>query len=118
MSGELHLNKAKGIYGEDLACEFLVAADFQILARNFKCRLGEIDIIARKDGVIHFVEVKHRTKDLIPGRFAVNANKQKHIKNVAKYFLTERKLLFDCLTSFDVLEITGQNIEFLENCFY
>ena len=113
-----HLNQAKGHYGEDLACQFLMENQFQILARNFACLYGEIDIIAAKDTVIHFIEVKNRTKDLIPGRFAVNANKQKHIKKVANYFLTERNLLFDYLVCFDVIEITDNNLEFLENCFY
>lgn len=118
MTNQKHLNKAKGNYGEDLACQFLLANGFRILARNFACQFGEVDIIATKDAVIHFIEVKNRTKDLIPGRFAVNANKQKHIKKVANYYLTQRNLLFDYLIAFDVIEITEQNLEFLENCFY
>lgn len=118
MTDDKHLNKAKGNYGEDLACQYLATNNFQILTRNFHCQFGEIDIIAAKDAVIHFVEVKNRTSDLVPGRFAVNANKQKHIKKVANYFLTQRNLLYDYLISFDVVEITNNNIEFLENCFY
>ena len=47
-----------GQLGEDLACRFLVKQNFQIRERNYTVRLGEIDIIAEKNGVIHFVEVK------------------------------------------------------------
>ena len=55
------LNKAKGAYGEDLACRELEKNGYVILERNYRYRNGEIDIIAEKDGIIIFVEVKFRT---------------------------------------------------------
>ena len=55
------LNKLKGTYGEDLACKELEKNGYVILKRNFRYRNGEIDIIAEKDGIIIFVEVKLRT---------------------------------------------------------
>ena len=47
-----------GILGEDKACEFLKKQKFEILKRNFRSKFGEIDIIAKKDGILHFIEVK------------------------------------------------------------
>ena len=111
-------NKAKGDAGEDLACKFLEAQGFEIYARNFVCQYGEIDIIATRNDEIHFVEVKSRGTDYVPGRVAVNAGKQKHIRKVAKYFLTINGLMYKHICVFDVIEITAGVVEFLENCFY
>jgi len=47
-----------GRIGEDVACTFLVKHDFEIVTRNYLKRCGEIDVIAKKSGVLHFVEVK------------------------------------------------------------
>ncbi|ELI0034280.1 YraN family protein, partial [Campylobacter coli] len=46
-----------GILGEDKACDFLKKQKFEILKRNFRSKFGEIDIIAKKDGILHFIEV-------------------------------------------------------------
>jgi putative endonuclease len=53
--------KRPGQTGEDLACAYLQQHGLQIVERNFRCRAGEIDIIARDRGVVAFVEVKERT---------------------------------------------------------
>ena len=111
-------NKIKGGEGESMACQFLEARGFKIVMRNFSCRSGEIDIIATKDDAIHFVEVKTRTGDFIAGRCAVNAVKQRHIKASAAFYLRLYHLGSKHFCSFDVIEITGDKIEFLENCFY
>ena len=65
-------NKDIGRAGEELASMLLLQRGYHILARNFACRLGEIDIIAEKEGVLHFVEVKTRLTDTYgAGRLAV-----------------------------------------------
>ena len=114
----LTFNQEFGHYGEDLATSFCRKQNFKIIKRNYRCRFGEIDLIAQHDDVLHFIEVKNRTRDLIPGRFAVNNKKQIHIRKSAQNYLQENKLTNDCLVSFDVIEITDGKIEFLENCFY
>jgi putative endonuclease len=111
-------NKIKGEFGENRAVEFLEKNGWTILVRNFKCSSGEIDIIALEAGVIHFVEVKSQTADNIRGRFAVNKPKQNHIRNTARHYLVQNGLTDKCFCSFDVIEITGDEIEFLQNCFY
>ncbi len=55
-----HLRSQIGHHGEDLAVAFLQSRGFRILDRNWRIRLGEIDIIAERSGHIHFVEVKTR----------------------------------------------------------
>jgi putative endonuclease len=113
-----HFNKVKGDGGEDLAAGFLTRNGFTVLARNFLCGCGEIDIVASKGGILHFVEVKARKDGFVLGRFAVNSAKQKHIRNAAAVFLSANGLTDKVFCSFDVIDITGSEIEFLENCFY
>ena len=52
-----------GILGEDKACAFLKKQGFKILKRNFHSKFGEIDIIATKDEILHFIEVKFTQKN-------------------------------------------------------
>lgn len=118
MKNHQTFNQTFGKYGEDMAARFCRQHHLKIIARNYRCRAGEIDIIAQQDDVLHFIEVKNRTKDLIPGRFAVNTNKQRHVRQAAQTYLTQHHLHDCCLISFDVIEITDGNLEFLENCFY
>lgn len=51
-------NNIIGSLGEDIACKFLSSKGFSVIQRNYRKKWGEIDIIAEKDDVIHFVEVK------------------------------------------------------------
>ena len=54
-------NRIFGKAGETLAAEYLEQSGYRILARNYWCRMGEIDIVAQKGNCVHFVEVKTRT---------------------------------------------------------
>jgi putative endonuclease len=56
-------NQVKGEIGENIACRFLVKHGFTILERNFTKKWGEIDVIAEKDGKMHFIEVKSMSFD-------------------------------------------------------
>ena len=58
MDNKANARKAVGEIGEEIACQFLERKGFKILERNYRKPWGEIDIIAEKDGVIRFVEVK------------------------------------------------------------
>ena len=69
--------KTLGNWGEDKAALYLRLHGYRIVERNFRCRQGEIDVIARKGGVIAFVEVKSRKPGSMVGGFeAVNKRKQ------------------------------------------
>jgi len=114
-------NKAVGNKGEDLAKKFLLSRGFSILMSNYRKGIGEIDIIARKDDTVHFVEVKYRRNDIFgSGRESVTTTKQRTIQKLATSFLIERKLYYEVDISFDVIEINGgieTTIEHLEACF-
>ena len=58
--------RSTGNLGEDIACQYLVRNGFSILARNYRCKVGEVDIVALKNNIIHFVEVKSMTCTSLP----------------------------------------------------
>ena len=100
------MNKRKfGIIGEKIAQGFLLNKGYDILETNFYTKIGEIDIIAKKDKCIVFIEVKTRTslKYGTPA-MAVNSIKKKHIKSVAKTFLHLHRLS-NSEIRFDVIEV-------------
>lgn len=59
-AGGSGLSRSLGAAAEDRAVAYLVGLGYEILDRNFTCKMGELDIVARKDGVVIFVEVKSR----------------------------------------------------------
>lgn len=98
-------NRRFGIIGEKIAQGFLLNKGYDILETNFYTKRGEIDIIAKKDKCIVFIEVKTRTslKYGTPA-MAVNSIKKKHIKSVAKTFLHLHRLS-NSEIRFDVIEV-------------
>ncbi len=111
-------NKNKGDAGEILAAKFLHKKGFQIVERNYKNKLGEIDIIAIDKGVLIFIEVKSRTT-LQFGRpyEAVDFRKQQKIRRIAElYLVTKHKYYSDC--RFDIIEVLDDKIlNHIENAF-
>jgi len=87
-------NKALGKKGEEIALNFLKRKGYKILERNFKNKLGEIDIIARDNRVLCFVEVKTRTsfKFGYPQE-AITPTKQRQLNKVALSYLKQYNLL-------------------------
>lgn len=102
-----------GDIGEDLAALALENSGFRILDRNFNTKVGELDIVAMKNGVIHFVEVKTRNGSMYgyPSE-AITPQKQRHMRKAAEYYLQNK----DCIwrsVSLDVFEIMT---DFIEGC--
>ena len=121
-----------GKTGEAIAMAYLEQNGFEILETNYRTKMGEIDVIAKKSYIkrhkpnpetrIHFVEVKSRTNNkFMMGREAVTVAKQRTIRKVAEMYLLSQKLYNKIDVSFDVLEITGtaenHTIEYLAGCF-
>lgn len=106
--------KNLGNAGENLAEEMLKAKGYFIIKRNFSCPYGEVDIIAVKNKVISFIEVKTRTSSRYgsPAE-AVDLKKQRHIKNAAQYFLARYKREYEAV-DFQVIEILANHITGLE----
>ncbi len=83
-------NHKTGSFGEEYVAEFLKRHGYEIIGRNYRVKGGEIDVIARKDDVIAFVEVKTRkTGALTSGEEAITSDKRKHIITAAERFLSE-----------------------------
>lgn len=90
-----------GDIGEQAVCDMLVRHGYEILDRNFTVRGGEIDIVAKKDDMIAFVEVKTRKHDpLTSGEDAVNYGKRKHLIYAAQRYLDKKGI--NCNARFDV----------------
>ena len=111
-----------GREGESAALTFLKKKGYRILEKNFRTKVGEIDIIAEQDGVIVFIEVKARASHEFGHPFtAITPAKQKKIIQTAKSFLA-RKRISDKPMRFDVVALTSDGpdswqIELLENAF-
>jgi putative endonuclease len=117
-------NRGTGALGEELAANFLVSRGYRILERNFRCKGGEVDIVARdpQDRSLVFVEVKAR-RGLSYGvpQLAVTPFKQRQISKAALSWLS-RNRLHDTNARFDVIAIllhtdSPHNIEHIRNAF-
>lgn len=104
MSGH---NRRLGTSGEDLAAAWYERAGYEVVARNWRCRDGELDLVAVGRGAVVFCEVKTRTSDRfgVPAE-AVGPAKQRRIRGLAVRFLREhpqraRELRFDVVSILD-----------------
>jgi putative endonuclease len=80
----------RGKLGEKIAADHLVATGYQIIGRNYRGGQGEIDIIARKKGIVYFVEVKTRKQDsLVSPAESVTPAKKRRLKSAVLAWLSE-----------------------------
>ncbi len=110
-----------GNKAEEKAQGFLKSNGYKILRRNFKTKLGEIDIIAKDKDTFCFVEVKCRSSERFGTGFeALNSRKQSQISKAALVYLKENKLL-DRKARFDVVSLdnsgTEEKISLVKNAF-
>ncbi len=110
-----------GKMGEELAVTRLKSMKYQILERNYRCPLGEMDIVAREKGSLVFVEVKTRaTKDFGGPAAAVNERKQRQLSRVALMYINQKRVR-DVPARFDVVavDLSGPKpgIEIIQNAF-
>lgn len=113
------LNKRQtGTAYEEKAAMWLAEKGFKILERNFRCRQGEIDLIARDGRYLVFVEVKYRSRGNTghPAE-AVNLRKQQRIIQTAQYYCYRNRIPESQAIRFDVVSILGDRIEHIENGF-
>jgi len=110
-----------GKKGEVLAKSYLVKNGYQILETNYRCPLGEIDLIARDGQDLVFVEVKTRTsRELGYPEQAVGAKKQRKISQLALFYLQQKNLM-NTGVRFDVVAVTiagaSPEIKLIKNAF-
>jgi len=107
------LPKVYGDEGENLATHFLEQEGFLILERNyFAKKMGEIDIIAQKGEVLHFIEVKSSRTDFDPV-YNITAAKIRKLIYSAHYYMKHRRV--DTAFSIDALIVRHGEVEFIEN---
>lgn len=112
----------QGYAAEEQVGDYLMAQGLHILARNLRCKAGEIDLIARDGPVLVFVEVRTRRNARFGGAAAsVNRAKQEKLTRAAQYFLprlTERYFA-GCLPAcrFDVVSLQAERLIWLKNAF-
>ena len=117
-------NRLKGRWGEALAAAYLQKKLYRVVATNFSCRFGEIDLIVRNRQYLVFVEVKlRRSASYVQAREYVTPAKQQRLRTTAMYWLSCHET--DLQPRFDIIEIyapDGVNtinpeIRHLENAF-
>jgi putative endonuclease len=115
-------NLTLGARGEEIAVAFLKGRKFTIVERNFRCKAGEVDIIARDGRTLVFVEVKTRRNETYgPPQLALTPFKQRQISKAALTWLAKKRLL-DASARFDVVAILLRDhevpeIEHIRNAF-
>ncbi|NLL79859.1 MAG: YraN family protein [Clostridiales bacterium] len=116
MTGENR--RAIGAKQEQRAKEYLEAQGMKILEQNFRCRIGEIDLIGKDQGYLVFVEVKYRSsaKAGHPAE-AVNLAKQRKICRTADFYRYCKKISADSRIRYDVLALTERKIIWYKNAF-
>lgn len=108
----------RGEAAESLAADFLRAQGLAISRRNYRCRFGEIDLIAREGTTLVFVEVRQRRSESYGGAAAsITAGKRARLLAAARYYLAGRRSLPPC--RFDAVLIRGDppQIEWIRNAF-
>ena len=111
-----------GKEGENIAADWLNSNGYTLVARNYRKRFGEVDIIATQDDYLVFIEVKTRASNQYGSPFeAVTVQKQRQLSRIAIDYLTRNKLL-DIPCRFDVVSVKlakGQapKVEVLVNAF-
>lgn len=120
-------NKEIAQSGEDAATVYLEAKGYAIITRNYELPMGEIDIVAKKRGMLYFVEVKtsldtHR--DFFNPEERVDKRKRKNLQNLCETYLIREGIAPDTEWQLDVISVTldkeGKNphIEHIENAIW
>lgn len=113
-------SRQKGKKGEDLACKYLKKDKYKILEKNFRCKQGEIDMIAEdRAGVLCFIEVKARSREDYGSAIeAVTPSKQKKLLATAFIYLENKKIRSKDMR-FDIvsIDLNTQEIYLITNAF-
>ena len=102
---------------EKIAGEYLILQGYEIIEYNFYSRIGEIDIVAKHNGYLVFVEVKYRENGEKGHPLeAISLKKQSKISKCAVYYL-KKKHLCEHPVRFDVVSVLGEEIQLIQNAF-
>lgn len=103
---------------EDNAARFLTEQGYVILEKNFRSKIGEIDLIGKSDGYLCFIEVKYRSSNEygLPSE-AVDERKRRKIALTALSYMNYRRLLPDTPCRFDIVVILNNKYSLIKNAF-
>jgi len=117
----MHVDRIElGNQAEERAAELVRDRGFEILARNFRCRSGELDIVARRDLLLVVAEVRLRSDNRFGGAAAsITAAKRNRIVRATRYFLARHPDLRNANVRFDALLLQGPNgpVDWIEGAF-
>jgi putative endonuclease len=108
----------RGVEAEAMAAAFLERRGLRVLERNYRCRLGEIDLVARDGDTTVFVEVRQRASSAFGGAAAsITATKRARLLRAARHYLSHLRVTPAC--RFDALLIEGDppRIDWIRNAF-
>lgn len=101
-----------GFNAENIATKFLQKNGFEIIERNFHSRFGEIDIIAKKDEILHFIEVKATSKNYETA-YRITPTKLSKIIKTLNFYFTQHKINLNY--QIDAILINNQDCQLIEN---
>ena len=115
------MDNSTGVLGEEYVAELIKKKGFKLVIRNYKIKMGEIDIIAKNDKYIIFVEVRTRKEDgMIHPLETITPSKKNKVIRTATYFMMEHP--FDLQPRFDVAAVETRDgkvvsCNYIENAF-
>jgi putative endonuclease len=120
-SGGRAYRQRLGARGEDRAADWYRAAGYEVVARNWRCAEGELDLVVGRPGELVFCEVKTRTSDRfgVPAE-AVTVAKQRRLRTLAARFLADHPLDAGAAgrnVRFDVVAVSGSTVDVIEAAF-
>lgn len=112
----------RGSLAEDLAAQHLMAQGLTLLQRNYRCRMGEIDLIFEQGPRLVFVEVRHRSRSHFGGALeSIDARKQQRLLRTAQHYLLCRQSAAKRPCRFDAVILSGPleqpAIEWIQDAF-
>lgn len=117
MPGPIHPNLQRGRWGEDAAAAWYVRRGYDVVARNWRCPSGEIDLVVRRGRLIVVCEVKARRTDAYgPAAAAVGRAKQQRLRRLAAAWLAASGSR-GVEVRFDVVAITGDQLDVVTDAF-
>jgi putative endonuclease len=111
------LAQQTGSAAENQACAYLKQQGLDLITRNFRCKVGEIDLIMQDKNELVFIEVRCRNNSFFGNGFdSITDAKQNKLIKTANFYLQQKKLT-ETACRFDAVAISANNIEWIKNAF-
>lgn len=109
--------RQRGVAGEDVAAAWYASQGYEVLARNWRCRTGELDLVVRRGAEVVFCEVKSRASDAFGApQEAVTHDKRQRIRHLAARWIEDSRIR-PAQIRFDVAAVLEDQLEVIEGAF-